>query len=175
MHTNNTCLKERSAALNITINGLMIALVFLFTMFINLRLPVSINGGLIHLGNVPLFVAALVFGPRTGAIAGGIGMAIFDVSSGWALWAPFTLVIRSVMGYMIGYIADKNPESFWMRVLAIFCAALWMLLGYYVTEVILYGNWLSPLTSIPGNVLQILVASVITLPFISRLKKICGK
>lgn len=171
MYNNSTYLKEKSNALNLTINGLMIALVFLFTMFINLRLPVSINGGLIHLGNVPLFVAALVFGARTGAIAGGIGMAIFDVSSGWALWAPFTLVVRFVMGYLIGSIAARNPDSFSVRIFAIFCGTVWMLAGYYITEVILYGNWLTPLTSIPGNIMQILVASLITLPFIPRLRK----
>ena len=38
----------------ITITALMTALVYVFTAFINIRLPIAANGGLIHLGNVPL-------------------------------------------------------------------------------------------------------------------------
>ena len=58
-----------------------------------------------------LFIVAIVFGKEKGAIAGAVGMAIFDLSSGWALWAPFTFVVRGIMGYMIGSIAwSKNRE-----------------------------------------------------------------
>ena len=66
----------------IVINGLFIALTLVATMFINIRLPLVGNGGLIHLGNVPMFLGAFVFGRRTGAIAGGIGMSLFDLISG---------------------------------------------------------------------------------------------
>ena len=48
----------------LVINALFIALTLVATMFINIRLPIMGNGGLIHLGNVPLFVAALVFGRK---------------------------------------------------------------------------------------------------------------
>lgn len=61
----------------ITITALMTALVYVFTAFINIRLPIAANGGLIHLGNVPLFIGAILFGRRVGAIAGGVGMALF--------------------------------------------------------------------------------------------------
>ena len=63
----------------LVINALFIALTLVATMFINIRLPIMGNGGLIHLGNVPLFIAALVFGKKTGAIAGAFGMAFFDL------------------------------------------------------------------------------------------------
>ena len=91
----------------LVINALFIALTLVATMFINIRLPIMGNGGLIHLGNVPLFVAALVFGKKTGAIAGAFGMALFDVIMGWTLWAPFTFVIVGAMGYVAGLISEK--------------------------------------------------------------------
>ena len=56
----------------IVINALFIALTLVVTMFIQIRLPLMGNGGLIHLGNVPLFIAALVYGiefPAQGIIA----------------------------------------------------------------------------------------------------------
>lgn len=44
----------------ITITALFIALTYVFTAFINIRLPITANGGLIHLGNVPLFICAII-------------------------------------------------------------------------------------------------------------------
>ena len=67
----------------ITITALFIALTYVFTAFINIRLPITANGGLIHLGNVPLFICAIIFGKKSGAIAGGVGMGLFDLLSGW--------------------------------------------------------------------------------------------
>ena len=48
----------------LVINAMFIALTLVATMFINIRLPIMGNGGLIHLGNVPLFIAAFIFGKR---------------------------------------------------------------------------------------------------------------
>ncbi len=44
--------------------SLLIALVFIATKFINIRLPISINGGLVHLGTAMLFISAIVFGSK---------------------------------------------------------------------------------------------------------------
>src|ERR687884_260801 len=92
---------ETSKTRAIVINALFIALTFVATMFINVRLPIMGNGGLIHLGNVPLFIAALVYGKKTGALAGAFGMGLFDLISGWTVWAPFTFIIVGAMGYLV--------------------------------------------------------------------------
>ena len=99
--------KEQSTVLFLTVTALFIALTYLFTAFINVRLPIAANGGLIHLGNVPLFIGAVIFGKKTGMLAGGIGMGLFDLLSGWTLWAPFTLVIVGLMGYVVGRMTEK--------------------------------------------------------------------
>lgn len=156
------------------ISALLIALVFVSTYFIQIRLPISLNGGLIHLGNTMLFVAAIVFGKKKGAIAGAFGMALFDIVSEWTAWAPFTFVVRGVMGYIIGSIANargKNGESLTWNIIAIVVGGLWMLLGYYITEVILYGNWYSPITSIPGNITQLVAGAILGLPLVKALKR----
>ena len=36
--------------------------------------------------------------------------------------------------------------------------------GYYIAEGIIYGNWIAPAASIPGNLVQIGVAAVLVLP-----------
>ena len=47
--------KSHSSVYALAIDGISIALVFIATAFINIKLPITANGGLIHLGNVPLF------------------------------------------------------------------------------------------------------------------------
>lgn len=150
--------------------ALGIALVFVFTSFVNVRLPIAANGGLIHLGNVPLFIIAILYGRRLGALAGGLGMALFDVVGGWLLWAPFTLVIVGLMGYSVGAICE-NRRSMTAYALALAVACLIKVVGYYGAEWIIFGNWLAPLTSIPGNLVQIGVASAVVLPVVGKLRK----
>jgi uncharacterized membrane protein len=166
--------KYHNKTLDMVISAFLIALVFVATRFIYIRLPISINGGLIHLGTGMLIIASIVFGGKKGAIAGAFGMAIFDVLSGWAAWAPFTFVIRGVMGYIIGKLCE-NRKSYkeiiiWGSIGIVF-GGIWMVGGYYVTEGILYGNWISPVTSIPGNVIQIVVGTAIGIPVATVLKK----
>ncbi len=157
----------------IVIDALFIALTLVATMFINIRLPFMGNGGLIHLGNIPLFLAAIAYGRRSGAVAGAFGMGMFDLISGWTVWAPFTFVIVGAMGYVSGLIAEKSKLSPTVSyIIAILAALVIKVVGYYFAEVILYHNWLAPLGSVTGNVIQVAVAGFIVLPIASRLKKI---
>ncbi|MBT2759234.1 ECF transporter S component [Mesobacillus foraminis] len=160
----------------LVINALFIALTLVATMFINIKLPIMGNGGLIHLGNVPLFIAAIVYGKKTGAIAGAFGMAFFDLISGWAAWAPFTFVIVGAMGFVVGLIAEKVPGNrFMVYALAIATALIIKVVGYYFTEVLLYGNWIQPFGSVPGNILQVAIAGILVVPIAGRLKKMAGQ
>lgn len=149
------------------------ALTYVFTAFINVRLPIAANGGLIHLGNVPLFLCAIIFGKKAGAISGGVGMALFDLLSGWTLWAPFTLVIVALMGYAVGAITERHHGFGW-NVLAILAACIIKVVGYYIAEGILYKNWITPVTSIPGNLVQIGVAAIIVLIVVEKLRTIAN-
>jgi len=157
----------------LVINALFIALTLVATMFINIKLPIMGNGGLIHLGNVPLFIAAFVFGRKTGAIAGAFGMGLFDLISGWAVWAPFTFIIVGLMGYLAGLMAEKMPgKKVIVYSLAVIVAMLIKIVGYYFAEVVLYGNWIQPFGSIPGNIMQVVLAGLIVIPLAGRIKKL---
>ena len=47
--------------------------------------------------------------------------------------------------------------------------------GYYIAEVVIYGNPLAPVASIPGNLVQIGVAAVITLVVIAPLNVVAKR
>ena len=82
----------------ICLRGLMIALVTVSTMV--LQIPVSATNGYIHLGDSMILLISVFFGWRYGMVAGGVGAALADLLSGYAHWAPFTLIIKGVMGLL---------------------------------------------------------------------------
>lgn len=166
--------QRRSGTYALIIDALFIALTFVATWQINIRLPLMGAGGLIHLGNVPLFIAAFLYGRRTACLAGSIGMALFDLMSGWTVWAPFTFVIVGLMGYCAGLIEEKRPfeKNIFNCVLAVAIAVIIKIVGYYFAEVILYGNWVAPFGSIPGNIIQVTFGGILVVLFIDQLKKI---
>ena len=56
--------------------------------------------GYVHLGDTMVFLGVLMLGKRRGAAAAGLGSALADVLGGFAFWAPWTLVIKSLMAFV---------------------------------------------------------------------------
>lgn len=146
------------------------ALTCVFTMFI--QIPTGSVGGMVHIGNIPLFIAAAFFGKRTGSVVGGVGMALSDLLTGWVPWAPITLITVGIMGFVYALIVDRKPTLVRLIIASVAVLAV-KVAGYYIGETIMYGSFLVPLASIPGNIIQISVNSVIAIPVILILKSTC--
>ena len=160
---------------DLILTSLLIGLVFVSTLLLNIRLPIAANGGLVHMGTTMLFIASILFGPKKGAIAGAAGMGLFDLVSGWTLWAPFTIVARGLQGYIVGKVAwsnGRNGSSMAINIIATIISIPVMLGVYYICERVLYGSWVIPLASIPGNIVQNTVGIIIAIPVCVVLKKI---
>ncbi len=165
--------RKFSTTEQIIIYGILISLTFLSTWLIQIRIPfLPGNGGLIHLGNVPVLLAAAIFGKKASAISASLGMALFDLMSGWIIWAPFTFIIMGILGYTIGILFEKlNMNIIYKYIIILSVAIIIKVTGYYFAEVILYGNFIVPFGSIPGNITQIIVAGIISIPVIAKLNK----
>ncbi|MEO4055319.1 ECF transporter S component [Solibacillus sp. CAU 1738] len=160
---------------NLILTAMLIALVFIATLFINIKLPITAKGGLVHLGTAMLFIASILFGPKKGAIAGAFGMGLFDLISGWTLWAPFTFLTRGLQGYIVGKIAWSSGHkggSFTFNLLATISSIPFMIAGYYICELVLFNSWIIPSLSIPGNLLQNVVGICVAIPVCAVLKKV---
>lgn len=177
-----TAQKDNSAGIrSVVYTAVFAALTFVITTYINVRIPfIPANGGLVHLGNVPVFVAAVIFGKRTGAAVGALGLGLFDLLNGWVAWAPFTFVICGLIGYVYGLVTEKR-KTVLFQVAAVVLAVFIKVAGYYLAEGIIYANWLSegitykncliPAASIPGNIVQITVAGIIAIPLTIAIRK----
>lgn len=163
--------------------GMMVALVTVGT-FINIQTPWNI-GGLIHLGTLVTFVIALKYGPKYGALAGGIGAAIFDLYYIYLLWVPATLLIRLFMGYVVGMIATSKEgfgTSNFKNFIAITVGGVMIVVGYFIFQAFLlapmgetnpeYYGVSAALYSIPGNVVQYLLGlfSLIVIKYLPNIE-----
>lgn len=145
-------------------SAIFITLVFVAT-YINIYIPVLMSqGGLVHLGTLVMAMIAIKYGPKYGALAGGIGMALFDLLSIWAIWAPGTLVVRLIAGAVMGIVASSkagqgmSPKN---NALALLAGGAVIVVGYWIFEGLFLGvGFIPALGSIPGNLLQIVIASM---------------
>jgi len=92
----------------LTFGGLMVALVFVTTF--SIKIPVPFTQGYIHAGDSMIFIAAILLGWKYGAIAGGVGSALADALGGYANWVIPTIIIKTIMGALVGWIAKDARE-----------------------------------------------------------------
>lgn len=90
----------------ITYGGLMTALVFATTAIIP-QIPIPFTEGYIHTGDSMIFVTSILLGWRYGVFAGGIGSAMADLFLGYAHWVLPTLIIKGIMGAIVGLMGQE--------------------------------------------------------------------
>ncbi len=167
----NSQFNEKNNVKEIVKIGLMSAFIYISTAAINV--PIG-PGGVIHLGDSMIFVTAILFGSKTAAVSGAIGMTLFDLLSPYAIWAPFTFVVKAVMGYLAGAIShgkNSNGESLGRNIAAIAVSGTWMIFGYYIAESIIYKNIIAPIATIPANFFQVFGGAIIAIPLTILIKK----
>ncbi len=130
--------------------ALGIALVAFATM--SVQVPIPQTRGYINLGDTLIFVFAILFGARIGALAGGVGSALADILTGYAHWAPFTLLIKGIEGLIVGLLASGEKSNI-RRLLGCILGGLEMIAGYFLVEVFLYGLG-AAFAELPGNFIQ---------------------
>ncbi len=88
---------------------LALAAVFTSLVFAATLISVStpITGGYFNLGETMVYTSAILGGPVVGAIAGGLGSMMADLFLGYSQYAPGTLVIKGLEGFLVGYLYEK--------------------------------------------------------------------
>jgi len=160
-------IKERSLTLDLSITAVSAALVTVSTLII--QIPVPATGGYINVGDAMIFTSALLFGPIIGGVAGGVGSALADIIS-YPIFAPYTLVIKGLEGFISGYISDRKSTV--KDLLAWITGSATMVLGYFVAEAYVMGlGPLSAAVEIPGNIFQVVLGGVVGIPLSRVLRK----
>src|SRR5438477_5335416 len=99
---------HRTPVVTITVTAVFTALVFLSTYLF--QIPIPATQGYFNLGDIMIFITSLTFGPTVGGFAGGIGSFLSDALGGFGTFAPFTLIIKGVEGYVAGLISRRSLQ-----------------------------------------------------------------
>lgn len=149
---------KRKQIILLVLAALFTALTTVATMVIQIPSPMS---GYVNLGDCMVLLSAWLLGPFVGAAAGGIGSMLADIITGYAYYAPGTLIIKAAMALAAGLIfyavagkGARGPRALAARLSGGLVAEAIMVLGYFAYAGAILGNGLSAAASIPGNLVQ---------------------
>lgn len=150
--------------------AVLIALTVVMTMVV--QIPTPSTNGYLNLGDMVIFIAAMMLGKKGGLVVGGVGSALADILLGYTHYAPITLVVKGLEGFIAGAILQTKVGKKY-PILATVIGGIWMALGYYTAEIFMYGAK-AALVGIPGNLMQGLfgaVSAVVLYKAISKIQK----
>ena len=148
----------------LTTCGIFAAIICVVTTFVAVPAPAIGN---INLGDIFILCAGWILGPW-GAVAAGVGACLADILSGFAVYAPATLIIKALVALTCYYcyslfvklFKDSKIGYLLSRLISALLAEAIMVLGYFAFESVLYG--ISPaIASIPFNLIQAVVCFII--------------
>lgn len=164
-------MKKRFTSMMIASAGIMAAFVYAMTS-ISVSMPKPL--GVWHMGDIASFIVAILYGPFVGAFACGVGAMIFDIwnplwGSSYITYAPATLVIRGLMGFLLGTLRRTIPaKSRTSELIAMVIASVEKNISYFIYDYALLGSVAyMDLTFFPLSALDI----AITIPLLISLRK----
>jgi uncharacterized membrane protein len=151
----------------LAVTALMTAITFALTRVVQVPTPVV---GYIHLGDVGVFFSAFAFGPWVGAVAGGLGTALSDFTSGaYAQWAPYSLLIHGLQGLAAGWISSRWRNVGGLVFSAVVGGAI-VVVGYLLAGTSMKGL-AAALTEVPLNIVQVSVGALVSIPLFLAVRR----
>ncbi len=142
-------------------SAMFASLILLATAFF----PFPSSGGYLHIGDAFIYLAACFLPFPYAPVAAGIGGAAADFLCGYAVYIPFTFVIKAVMASFFKSKGERCLKG--KNVLALLFAALVNVLGYAGAEALLYGensfaaSLAMAIKTLPGNIMQSAAATLL--------------
>lgn len=140
-------------------SAMFAALILVVTGFLP-RIPVTAGlSGYVHFGDAVIYLAACVLPLPWGAAAAAVGASLADLLTGYAVWAPGTLVIKAAMA--LAFTPRGKKLLCGRNAVASVIAGVVCVGGYYLYEAALTASFAVPLASLPGNLTQAVGSAVI--------------
>jgi len=152
------------ALVNMVLTALMAGVVFVVTYFLRIPMPGS-NGGIINLGDLAVYITAILLANPWAAIAASLGSGLMNISIGLFHYAPATFIIKGTMGLIVsGFAKNGSPAMFKLGTLI---AGIIMLGGYFVYDLFFFRAgenlaWVIAIDGLVGNIIQALVCVLLS-------------
>ena len=144
----------------VTFSAMFAALIAVATAYLpHLHIPFAGGHTCVHLGDSVIYLCASLLPTGYACIAAAIGGCLADMLCGSTFWAPFSFVIKALVALCFTAKSDKILAK--RNFCAMAGACLITVLGYYAAEGILFGNFITPVHSIPANVIQSVAGGIL--------------
>lgn len=137
------------------ISGIFAALVFVITAYLH----IPTYNGYVHCGDGLIFLAACILPMPYSIVVGALGAMLADLLTGFAIWAPGSMIIKGALAALFSYKAKKILTT--KNLIMLLPAALISIVGYYLYEALITGNFVSPLAGIPASIIQAVASSIV--------------
>ncbi len=124
--------------------------------------------GYLNFGEIVIFTAAFLFGGVVGGLAGGIGASAADIILGYAYYAPITLIVKGLEGYVVGEVSGESSMS---KLIGVAAGAPFMIFGYTLARAYFEGVPAALFIELPINIVQAGVGAAIALPLTEALQE----
>lgn len=150
--------------------SLFTAIIFISTYSIKFPTPF----GFAHVGNISILFISITYGPYLSMFSGAIGTMLADILGGYFIWAPFSLFIHGLQGYITGKLANVT-SSFYEKFVAIYIGSILSTALYLMANFLLYekpGLISSILGDICESIISIIGALLLSIVYGRHIKKI---
>ncbi len=154
----------------IVLSAILAALVCVATYII--KIPFS-SQGYFNIGDCVVLLCGWILTPSYAFLSAGIGSALADILSGYIIYALPTFIIKGLMAvsaYHIYKLLSCRINAICARAISGLVGELVMILGYFITEIFMYGLIPAAL-NIPGSAFQGIVGFILSIILINVFKK----
>ena len=137
------------------ISGILSALVFVITAYLH----IPTYNGYVHCGDGLIFLAACVLPMPYSIIVGALGAMLADLLTGFAIWAPGSMIIKGLLALL--FTCKSNKILTKRNLVMLLPAALISTAGYYLYEALITGSFIASLSGIPGSIIQAVASSIL--------------
>lgn len=139
------------------ISGTLTALVFVLTAYLH----IPSHTGYVHVGDAFIYLAASLLPLPFGPMVGAAGALLADCLTGYAVWAPGSIIVKALSALLFSSRGDKLLTL--RNGLMTIPSALICVGGYYLYEAVISGNFAAPLAGIAGNCTQSILSGLLFL------------
>lgn len=180
--------KQLFSLYDMVVVGVMAAIIFVLTYFVQIPIPTPAGQTMIKSANIFILLAGLLFGGLRGGLAAGIGSMIYDLlDPRFISDAPLTLIRFFLVAYVCGKIAYMNGqkgENKWLNLAGAFVGGFMSVFLYAIQSVcklMIAGSDFSAavvacvpklVTSSINAIVAIVLAFVLVFPLRAALKKV---
>lgn len=131
-------------------SGVLTAIVYLSMAVLH----VSLFGSALHLGSLIIVVISLTFPRKEALFASAIGPTLFDILSGYAIYAPFTFIARLLLSYIVSKTKDKKLSN---QLIAAFIGGVVVSVVYFISYIVLLDDLNTALAASIPDLIQLIL------------------